>query len=744
MRKLLLVVGIMALFLAVNVLADDAVPYKKAFPEHPENPGDMILDSGGPDEFGYVWIDSDEPDGPVYEWVDITGVGIPIFLTDDDIGGPFDLGFEFSFYGETYSQFWICSNGFGAVIEPPDPFEFIYYFNEPFPSPPLDGDIPGAAIAPFWDDLNPDDGGVIYYYAANDSFVVAWEGVPPYSGSGGTYTFEMILTADGQITYQYEAMTDVTNSATVGIQNEDGSIGLQVVYNQNYVVDGLAVQISVPASEETVYFEDFDSGMGDWAGEWGLASIHYHSPPNSLADSPVGNYADRDTVVVELMTDIDLAGYMGARLEFWTKWDIELGFDYIYLDISMDDGNTWHGLETFNGENVDWHNLVSDIGGYAGRSIRFRFTLESDAGYNVDGMYVDDFTVYGLDTDVSPPLIFHTGPTDSTSVPGDFTAVATLIDISGVESAWLSYSVDGDDTEVVDPDSIVVDDYYFTIPMAEAGAHVEYSISAVDNLGQEGSTPTQHYVSGTVLYYDDGEGEWVYIYFEGNKCATRMTPDETATLVTGMLRLYTDIDRPLDTVDVELWANQGGIPGQSMLDPFAVWPMSTLENPHAWTYVDFRGMGITVDDDFFLGWTYRSGWPVILGDAPVRTNRSQVYNGAFWGDAGTEFYIRTIVDYGIVSVDEDGQIPSTFALQQNYPNPFNARTILNFAVNQPGHVKLNVYNLLGQQVETLVDGHYEAGQHSVTWNAGDLPSGIYFARLQSQDRTENVKMMLLK
>ena len=743
MRKLLLVVGIIALFLAVNVLADEAVPYKKAFPEHPENPGDMILDSGGPDEFGYIWIDSNEPDGPVYQWVDITGIGTPIFLTDDDIGGPFDLGFEFSFYGETYSQFWVCSNGFGAVIEPPDPFSFIYYVNEPFPSPPVDGLIPGAAIAPFWDDLNPADGGAIYYYAANDSFVVAWVEVPRFSGPG-TYTFQMILTADGRITYQYEAMTGETNSATVGIQNEDGSIGLQVVYNQNYVENGLAVELSVPATEEIVYFEDFDSGMGDWAGEWGLDQDTYHSPPNSLADSPGGNYADYDTVVVELMTDIDLAGYMGARLEFWTKWDIELGFDYIYLDISMDDGNTWHGLETFNGENVDWHNLVSDIGGYAGRSIRFRFTLESDAGYNVDGMYVDDFTVLGLDTDTSPPLIFHTGPTDSTSVPGDFTTFATLIDISGVESAWLSYSVDGGNTEVVDPDSIVVDDYYFTIPMVEAGAHVEYSISAVDNLGQEGSTPTQHYVSGTVLFYDDGDGEFVYIYFEGNKCATRMTPDENAALVTGMLRLYTDINRPLDTVDVEVWGNQGGIPGQSMVDPFAVWPMSTLENPHAWTYVDFRGMGITVDDDFFLGWTYRSGWPVILGDSPVRTNRSQVFNGAFWGDAGTEFYIRAIVDYGLVSVDEDGQIPSTFALQQNYPNPFNATTVLNFAVNQSGHVKLNVYNLLGQQVEILVDGHYDAGQYTISWNAGDLPSGVYFARLQSQERTESVKMMLLK
>ncbi len=505
-----------------------------------------------------------------------------------------------------------------------------------------------------------------------------------------------------------------------------------------------AMEMYQVPTEEIVYFEDFDSGMGIWAGEWGLATNHYHSPPNSLSDSPVGNYANYDTVVVETTEDIDLTEYPSYRLEFWTKYDIELGFDYIYLDISTDGGSNWIDLHTFNGEGVDWHNFTADLGGFTGQNVRFRLMLESDAGYNVDGMYVDDFTVLGLNTDTSPPLILHEGSTDSTSVPEHFTAMATITDYSGVESAWLSYSVDGSDMEVANPDSIIGDEYYFTIPIQEAGAHVEYFISAVDTEDNEGRIETQHYVSGTVLFYDDGDGEFVYIYFEGNKCATRMTPDETAALVTGMLRLYTDIERPLDTVDVEIWADQGGAPGQSLIDPFAVWPMSTLEDPHAWTYVDFRGMGITVDDDFFLGWTYRSGWPVILGDSPVRTNRSQVFNGAFWEDAGTEFYIRAIVDYGILSVDEDNLIPSEFALKQNYPNPFNASTVIEYAVTNPGEIELSVYNVLGQKIKTLVKGHHDAGEYSITWNAGDLPSGVYFGRLEAHDRSENVKMMLLK
>jgi hypothetical protein len=69
----------------------------------------------------------------------------------------------------------------------------------------------------------------------------------------------------------------------------------------------------------------------------------------------------------------------------------------------------------------------------------------------------------------------------------------------------------------------------------------------------------------------------------------------------------------------------------------------------------------------------------------------------------------------------------------NYPNPFNAATIIRY-----------IYNLLGQRVETLLEGVQDPGEHTLTWDASHLPSGIYFARLETADRTENIKMVLLK
>jgi hypothetical protein len=90
------------------------------------------------------------------------------------------------------------------------------------------------------------------------------------------------------------------------------------------------------------------------------------------------------------------------------------------------------------------------------------------------------------------------------------------------------------------------------------------------------------------------------------------------------------------------------------------------------------------------------------------------------------------------------QLPVSFALYQNYPNPFNAKTSIQYAMPSKGEVKLEVYNLLGRKVTTLVDGEKEAGYYSVTWDASTISSGIYFYRLTSGDYTAVKRLTLLK
>ncbi len=193
----------------------------------------VILDSGGPDAWGYVWIDSDEPNGPTYEWIDIAGIGQPLYMYDDDNQGPFPLQFSFPFYDLRFNSFRVCSNGWISFTS-----MATTYSNYPL----LDPSSPENFIGPFWDDLDPSVGGEIWYYADDSIAVVSWINVPQYGG-GGPYTFQAILRSDGSITYNYANMGYPDDSATIGIQNSTRTIALQIAYNQYYVHNDLAVMI---------------------------------------------------------------------------------------------------------------------------------------------------------------------------------------------------------------------------------------------------------------------------------------------------------------------------------------------------------------------------------------------------------------------------------------------------------------------------------------------------------------------
>ena len=99
---------------------------------------------------------------------------------------------------------------------------------------------------------------------------------------------------------------------------------------------------------------------------------------------------------------------------------------------------------------------------------------------------------------------------------------------------------------------------------------------------------------------------------------------------------------------------------------------------------------------------------------------------------------------GMDTATEDGETPLTFALDQNYPNPFNPTTTIAYSVPVSGSVTIEVFDLLGRSVSTLVDGTINAGQHTVEFDASNLPSGMYLYRLTAGEKVETRKMMLLK
>jgi plastocyanin len=96
------------------------------------------------------------------------------------------------------------------------------------------------------------------------------------------------------------------------------------------------------------------------------------------------------------------------------------------------------------------------------------------------------------------------------------------------------------------------------------------------------------------------------------------------------------------------------------------------------------------------------------------------------------------------SVDDETNSIQTFELNQNYPNPFNPATNITFRVGEPVNVKLIVYNLLGDEVDILVNEFKNPGTYTYTFNTADLATGIYYYKLSAGSFTETRKMLLLK
>jgi hypothetical protein len=116
--------------------------------------------------------------------------------------------------------------------------------------------------------------------------------------------------------------------------------------------------------------------------------------------------------------------------------------------------------------------------------------------------------------------------------------------------------------------------------------------------------------------------------------------------------------------------------------------------------------------------------------------------------ADTLFVFR--LDFSTTGVgDEDGVTPTAFMLHQNYPNPFNAHTRIEYDIEQPTRVTLNVYDILGRLVRTILDETKTPGHYDAVWDGRDsdgraASSGVYFYRMISGDERQVHKMLLLK
>ncbi len=155
--------------------------------------------------------------------------------------------------------------------------------------------------------------------------------------------------------------------------------------------------------------------------------------------------------------------------------------------------------------------------------------------------------------------------------------------------------------------------------------------------------------------------------------------------------------------------------------------------------------------------TLTNDWTTIAqvdgaGNSQTAMNYSHIDRAVINGTAYTYRLLSrdvngTVNEYGDTGTTEaspEAPMPMEYALDQNFPNPFNPQTNISYSLMEAGFVTLKVYNIMGQEIATLVEKDMQAGHYSIAFVANGLPSGVYMYRLQVNDFSANRKMLLLK
>ncbi|HQO09535.1 MAG TPA: hypothetical protein PLK90_05095 [Clostridiales bacterium] len=252
--------------------------------------------SGGPDAFGYYWKDSDELDGPDYNWVDISSFGTNLYIGDEEVTNPLNLGFNFDFYGNIYNTVNVCSNGY-LIFDS----DYDDYNNFPIPNSDFE---PNNFIAAFWNDLDPSVRGGVYYFSdsSNKRFIVQFNGVSQYD-SLSTNTFQIILYQNGSILLQYKEMNGWLENCSAGVEDITGTIGLEVVYNAQLIKNNYAVLIRPTVKWLTL------------SPESGIVQPSENDPINATFDS-VDLFAGVYKAIITLTTNDPVNAIVTIPVEF--------------------------------------------------------------------------------------------------------------------------------------------------------------------------------------------------------------------------------------------------------------------------------------------------------------------------------------------------------------------------------------------------------------------------------------------
>jgi len=767
----------------------------------------LSTDPTGPDAYGYYAYDNTDTTyemHPNFEYVNISG-GLGQNLNINDTGEQNTitpiwtavrrLPFPFKFYGQVYDSITICSNGWAAFG---NQSWFPTFRNYQIP-----GIIaPDAMIAAYWDDLRTSSSGkgVWHYFdETNRRYIIQWK-----AENVGTPTtaldFEIILLdtsryptfdGNGQVVVQYQAIgmnlpgiSREVPGSTIGIQAAGCVVGLQYVNQSSYapgaatITNGRAIVFTTLAR---MLYGTVTGTVRDSATDQPLIGAEVTIDGHSYRDTTdnagqyhienvlIGTYSLRASkyrfnpaIVPNIIVELDSTVTVNFSI---THPEIALSTDFIQAEIDsalrdtvfyiINSGNgpldykinvyysgdenptPWDSvasipvssltqdMQVVGCEFVGDYWWVTGGGGPNGQNLIYRFDLSGAPHDNIPqpsttlagwfDMAYDGQYVYGSDSHVILGIDEHGQVQDT--IPSPMNPTRAIAYDPATDHFWVS-------------------DY--TQDIFEIGRHGEI-ITQVPNEGTD-----ELAITGLAWNPVDSNGCKLYIFSQdGSGSLTRVSR-------------YNPESRQRETV-VDLPCQPGERAGgctitggwNSTLLVFAGIVQNSTAGDRLNIYeMTFNTTWISVAPDSFF--VPGSG----SRDIQIRFNPQTLRPDTYRVDLRIS---STVLDTILVlpvslarlrSVSASEPVsdvaPRQYALRQNYPNPFNPATTIRYDLPNAGLTRLTVYNLLGEQVAVLVNEKQLAGSYQIRFNASDLPSGMYFYRLESGTFVHTAKMVLMK
>jgi serine protease len=449
----------------------------------------------------------------------------------------------------------------------------------------------------------------------------------------------------------------------------------------------------------TITYDDFEGGFGS-----------YTDGGNDCALYTGGTYAHQGSNAADIQDNSGVASSFYHTGSYNVTGYGELEVEFWFYAVSMDnsnedfwvqyyDGSTWQTVAAYARSvdfenNVFYNKVVAIPKGTYNYPTNAKLRFMCDASGDYDDVYIDEIRFRGKSAGpVAPTAEFVGDPTSGIApLTVSFTDLST-----GEPTSWDWDFGDGGGSAAQNPSHQYTSVGTYTVSLTATNAYG--SDTETKNNYITVTEPSEDVMHVTSIYVS--RQTW-WILARG--VATVKIVDQNNAPVSGAT-VYGDFTGP----------NSGSYNGATDANGEVTFMTGYVWGPSGeWC---FEVTNVTKS-----GWTYDSA----ANDVTKSCESGDVYS---------------------VSREQmmaSGPKPEVYALHQNYPNPFNPTTTVAFSIPEKGRVRLTIYNVAGEVVQTLVDREMEAGIHTVDWHAANVSSGVYFYRLQAKNFVATRKMLLLR